>query len=95
MVERSSNKALVERKMPEDWRKSFIVPIFKGKGYIQECGNYSGNKIMSMKIWQKIIEKIIKNDTLISENQFGFCARKIDNGAIILCYTTSREVLGK
>jgi len=26
------NKVLVEGKMPEEWRKSFVVPIFKGKG---------------------------------------------------------------
>lgn len=31
---------LVERKMPEQWRQSFMVPIFKGKKDIQECGNY-------------------------------------------------------
>jgi len=33
------NKVMVERKMPEDWRKSFVVPIFKGKGDVQECRN--------------------------------------------------------
>jgi len=28
--------------MPEDWGKSFIVPIFEGKVDIRECGNYRG-----------------------------------------------------
>ena len=64
--------------MPEVWRKSFIVPIFKGKGDIQECGNYRGIKLMShsMKIWEKIIEKRIRCETSISGNQFGFMPGK-------------------
>jgi len=72
------NKILIEGKMPEDWRKSFIVPIFKGKGNIQECGNYRGIKLMShsMKIWEKIIEKRIRSETSISGNQFGFMPGK-------------------
>ncbi|KAL4126175.1 hypothetical protein QTP88_010401 [Uroleucon formosanum] len=43
--------------------ESFIVSIFKGKGDIQECGNYGGIKLMShsMKILEKIIEKRIRN----------------------------------
>jgi len=31
------NKVLIERKMPKQWRKTFVVPIFKGKEDIQEC----------------------------------------------------------
>ena len=72
------NKVLIEGKMPEDWRKSFIVPIFKGKEDIQECGNYRGIKLMrhSMKIWEKTIEKRIISETSILGNQFGFMPGK-------------------
>jgi len=64
------NMVLIERKMPEGWRKSLIVPIFKDKGGIQECGNYRGIKLMShsMEIWEKIVEKRIRSETSISEN---------------------------
>jgi hypothetical protein len=34
------NKVLIKEKMSENWGKNFIVPIFKRKGNIQECGNY-------------------------------------------------------
>jgi len=46
---------LIEGKMPEDWIKRFIVPIFKGKGDIKECENYREIKLMShsMKIWRR------------------------------------------
>jgi len=44
------NKVLIEGKIPEDWRKSFIVPIFKSKEDIQEYGNFRGIKLMSNSI---------------------------------------------
>lgn len=61
-------------KMPNAWRESVIIPIYKGKGDIQECGNYRGIKLMShtMKIWERIIERRIRNETEIGDQQFGF-----------------------
>ena len=40
-------------KMPEEWRRSTLVPIFKNKGDVQSCTNYRGIKLMShtMKLW--------------------------------------------
>ena len=35
-------KIFEQEKMPEEWRDSMIVPIFKEKGDIQDCGNYRG-----------------------------------------------------
>jgi hypothetical protein len=34
-------------KMPEEWRRSILVPIFKNKGDVQSCTNYRGIKLMS------------------------------------------------
>ena len=34
-------------KMPEEWRQSILVPIFKNKGDVQSCTNYLGIKLMS------------------------------------------------
>ena len=43
-----------KEKIPEEWRGSVTVPIYKEKGDIQDCGNYRGIKLMShtMKIWE-------------------------------------------
>ena len=43
--------------MPEDWKQSEIVPIYKQKGDPLECGNYRGIKLLEhgMKILEKII----------------------------------------
>lgn len=55
-----------------------MVPIYKGKGDIQDCTNYRGIKLIShtMKIYEQIIEKRIRNETTISEEQFGFMPGK-------------------
>jgi hypothetical protein len=34
-------------KMPDKWRQSILVPIFKNKGDVQSCTNYRGIKLMS------------------------------------------------
>ena len=45
-------------KMPDEWRRSILVPIYKNKGDIQSCTNYRGIKLMSytMKLWERVIE---------------------------------------
>ena len=34
--------------VPEDWRSSVIVPLYKGKGERTECSNYRGISLLSM-----------------------------------------------
>ena len=60
--------------IPNAWRSSILVPIYKGKGDIQNCGNYRGIKLMShtMKVWERIIERRLRDETEICEEQFGF-----------------------
>ena len=40
------NKITDEEKIPDIWRKSTFIPIFKNKGDIMNYGNYRGIKIM-------------------------------------------------
>ncbi|KAK3562420.1 hypothetical protein QTP86_033655 [Hemibagrus guttatus] len=49
------NRVLESERMPEEWRRSVLVPIFKNKGDVQSCSNYRGIKLMShtMKTWRK------------------------------------------
>ncbi|KAI8556243.1 hypothetical protein RHMOL_Rhmol05G0237300 [Rhododendron molle] len=41
------NKIIMTRKMPNEWRRSTLVPIYKNKGNIQSCNNYRGSIISS------------------------------------------------
>jgi hypothetical protein len=34
-------------KMPDEWRRNILVPIFKNKGDVQICTNYREIKLMS------------------------------------------------
>jgi hypothetical protein len=45
-------------KMPDEWRRSILVPIFKNKGDVQSCTNYRRIKLMiyTIKLWERIIE---------------------------------------
>ena len=46
------NRLLKGEKMPDEWRKSILISVFKKKGYAQNCSNCRGIKLMchSMKI---------------------------------------------
>ena len=47
--------------MPEEWKTSVVVPIFKGKGDVMDCGAYRGVKLLehAMKIVERVLEKKI------------------------------------
>ena len=78
------NKIIKEEKVPAEWRKSTLIPIFKNKGDITCCGNYRGIKLMchSMKLYERIIENRLRNVVNISEHQFGFMKGKSTTDAI-------------
>ena len=53
------NRTMESERMPEEWRDSVLIPIFKNKGDVQSCSNYRGIKLIShtMKLWERIVEK--------------------------------------
>jgi hypothetical protein len=57
-------------KMPDEWRQSILVSIFKNKGDVQSCTNYRGIKLMShtMKLWERITEHRLREVTNVTEN---------------------------
>ena len=71
-------KIFKQERMPDSWRNSTMIPIYKGKGDVQDCTNYRGIKLIShtMKIYERIIEQRIRNETTMSEEQFGFMPGK-------------------
>ncbi|RLN22702.1 uncharacterized protein C2845_PM07G30060 [Panicum miliaceum] len=59
-------------RMPEEWRRSILVPIFKNKGDVQSCTNYRGIKLMShtMKLWERVIERRLRRVTSVTQNSW-------------------------
>ena len=48
------NNILMTKKMPDEWRRSVVLPIHKNKREIQKYTNYRGIKLMShtMNLWE-------------------------------------------
>ncbi|KAK3574173.1 hypothetical protein QTP86_003831 [Hemibagrus guttatus] len=65
--------------MPEEWRRSVLVPISKNKGDVQSCSNYSGIKLMShtIKLWERVVEARLRKVVEIFEQQYDFYALRI------------------
>ena len=58
--------------MPRNWKRSRLIPIYRGKGSILECNNYIGIKLMShtMKLAERLIEARLRDITEIANNQY-------------------------
>ncbi|KAK3540383.1 hypothetical protein QTP70_030202 [Hemibagrus guttatus] len=78
------NRVLESERMPEEWRRSVLVPIFKNKGDVQSCSNDRGIKLMShtMKLWERVVEARLRKVVEICEQQYGFMPRKSTTDAI-------------
>ena len=72
------NRLLIGERMPEEWRRSVLIPIYKNKRDAQCCGNYRVIKLIShtMKIWERIIKAWLRDSVEISEQQYGFMPGK-------------------
>jgi len=57
------NKIWLIKKIPNEWIKSTLVPLYKNKSDIQSCSNYRGIKLMchTIKIRERIIEHKLRN----------------------------------
>ena len=63
------NRLLVGEQMPEEWRRSVLIPIYKNKGDAQSCESYGVIKLMSqtMKVCERIIEARLRDRAEISK----------------------------
>lgn len=73
-----ANQMLKGDKMPESWRKSVLIPLYKGKGDAKDCSNYRSVKLLehSMKIIERIFVERIRRRVEINEIQLGFMPGK-------------------
>ena len=64
--------------MPESWKRSTVVPLYKGKGNVLECGNYHTIKLLEhgMKVVECVFEKRLRKMAEIREEQYEFVAGK-------------------
>jgi len=72
------NGIVKEGSIPQDWKSSVVLPIYKGKGDPMECGSYRGIKLLehAMKVVERIFEHRIRQQIEIDDMQFGFMKGK-------------------
>ena len=75
-LRRVCNVCLLNGKVPNDWMRAIIVPIYKGKGDRSDCRNYRGISLLSIpgKVYGRILIEKVRSMTegLIGEEQCGF-----------------------
>ena len=65
------NRTMESESMPEEWRDSVLIPIFKNKGDVQTCSNYRGIKLISQTMRERVVERRLR-----SESTYGFLPGK-------------------
>ncbi|XP_075098959.1 uncharacterized protein LOC142175859 [Nicotiana tabacum] len=57
------------KRMPDEWRWSTMIPLFKNKCDIQNCNNYRGIKLLShtIKVWEMMVEGRKAYDKVLRE----------------------------
>ena len=84
---------MITETIPSAWWDSVLVPIFKEKGDIQECKNYRGIKLLThtFKIWERVLDRRVRECTDIHESQFGFMPGRSTTGAIFILKQTIEQ----
>jgi hypothetical protein len=91
------NEVVRSGKIPTDWRNSWIVSVYKGKGDALECGSYRGIKLLDqvMKVFERVIEKKVRDKVELDEMQFGFRAGRGTTDAIFVVRQMQERFLEK
>ena len=78
------NLIIYEENIPEDWKDLFIINCYKGKGDATDRENYRGLKLLEhvMKIFERVLESLIRFQVDINHMQFGFMYGRSTTDAI-------------
>ena len=80
------NNIVKEGCIHDDWRKSTLVPVYKGKGDPLVCGSYRAIKLLEqpMKVLERVLENRIRCRVSIDNMQFGYMSGKGTTDAIFI-----------
>ena len=80
------NNIVKEACIRNDWRKSSLVTVYKGKGESLVCGSYRAIILLwqPMKVIERVWENKIRCQMSIDDMQFGFLPGKGTTAAIFI-----------
>ena len=90
-------KIASEGRIPDSWKNSTTIALYKGKGDALDCSKHRGLRLLEhgFKIYEKVLEGKLRELTSIGENQFGFIAEKSTIGAIFIVRQLQEKYLEK
>ena len=70
--------------VPEGWKESITIPIYKGKGDALQCDRYRGVRLLEhgMKVYEKVLEGRLRRKVTIGKCQFGYCQGRSTTDAL-------------
>jgi len=80
------NGIVKEGNISKDWKSSVVLPFYKGKGDLMECGSYRRIKLLehAMKVVERIFEHKIRQQIVINDMQSVFMKGKGTTDAIFI-----------
>jgi len=81
--------------MPDEWKTSVVVPIFKGKEDVINCGAYRGVKLLEhgIKIVERVLERRIRALIKLDDMQFEFMPGKGQQMLYLYCDICKRNIM--
>ena len=91
------NAIVKEGEMPNDWNRSYMINVYKGKGDALECGSYRGIKLLEnvMKVFERVTEARLRQTLHIDDMQFGFTPGKGTTDAVFILRQLQERYLVK
>ena len=93
VIKKLCQKVFDGKGMPDEWKTSVAVPIFKGKGDMMDSGAYRGVKLLenAMKIMERVLENVMRGLVTIHDMQFGFMPGKGTTHALFILRRMQEE----
>ena len=91
------NRVVKEGRIPDDWCKSWMVNVYKGKGDALQCGSYRGIRLLEhvLKVLERVIEARVRRIVKINDMQFGFMPGRGTTDAIFIVRQLQEKYLAK
>lgn len=89
------NDFMKQERLPDDLKASEIITLYKQKGDVLECGSYRGIKLLEigLKVYERVIERRLRQQVTIHDNQFGFMKGRGTTDAIFIMRQVQEKVL--
>ena len=86
MLRQLAEVVFINGEIPKDWKESYILNLYKGKGDALDRGNYRGLKLTDqvMKLLERVLDNFIRGMVDIDAMQFGFVPGRGTTDAIFI-----------